>query len=39
MEEGDEEILKEGTVDYIGFSYYMSNAVKSGQCNERRFHG
>ena len=29
MEPGDEEILKEGTVDYIGFSYYMSAAVKS----------
>ena len=24
MEEGDEQLLKEGTVDYIGFSYYMS---------------
>ncbi|OAS82544.1 MULTISPECIES: 6-phospho-beta-glucosidase [Metabacillus] len=24
MAEGDEEILKQGTVDYIGFSYYMS---------------
>lgn len=26
---GDEEILKSGTVDYIGFSYYMTNAVKA----------
>lgn len=25
--EGDAEILANGTVDYIGFSYYMSNAV------------
>ncbi|MCF0114689.1 MAG: 6-phospho-beta-glucosidase [Erysipelotrichaceae bacterium] len=25
MEPGDEEILKEGKVDYIGFSYYFSN--------------
>ena len=25
----DEKILKEGTVDYIGFSYYMSRAVSS----------
>lgn len=33
MEEGDSEILKKGTVDYIGFSYYMSNAVKAGVCN------
>ncbi len=30
MEPGDEKILAEGTVDYIGFSYYMSDAVKSG---------
>ncbi|MGL5296575.1 MAG: 6-phospho-beta-glucosidase [Culicoidibacterales bacterium] len=29
MEPGDEEILKAGTVDYIGLSYYMSAAVKS----------
>ena len=29
MEPGDEQILAEGTVDYIGFSYYMSNAVKA----------
>ena len=27
-EEGDAEILKAGTVDYIGFSYYMSAVVK-----------
>lgn len=25
----DEEVLEEGTVDYIGFSYYMSFAVKA----------
>lgn len=31
MLDGDAEILKEGTVDYIGFSYYMSNAVSSYQ--------
>lgn len=30
MEENDIEILKEGKVDYIGLSYYMTNAVKSG---------
>lgn len=29
MEPGDEAILAEGTMDYIGFSYYMSNAVKA----------
>ena len=34
MEEGDAEILRRGTVDYIGFSYYMSNAVKAGVCND-----
>ena len=28
MEEDDIEILANGTVDYIGFSYYMSKAVK-----------
>ena len=30
MEPEDEQILAEGKVDYIGFSYYMSNAVKAG---------
>ncbi|MFR1378058.1 MAG: 6-phospho-beta-glucosidase [Clostridium neonatale] len=29
MEPEDAEILREGCVDYIGFSYYMSAAVKS----------
>ena len=29
MEPEDEAILAEGTVDYIGFSYYMTNAVKA----------
>ena len=27
-QDGDEEILREGKVDYIGFSYYMSTVVK-----------
>lgn len=27
----DKEILKNGTVDYIGFSYYMTNAVKADE--------
>lgn len=27
-QDGDEQILNEGTVDYIGFSYYMSTVVK-----------
>ncbi len=26
---GDEQILREGTCDYFGFSYYMTNAVKA----------
>lgn len=30
IEDGDYEILKQGTVDYLGFSYYMSTTVKSG---------
>ena len=29
MEPGDEKTLAEGVVDYIGFSYYMSHAVKA----------
>lgn len=29
MEPGDEEVLKAGTVDYIGFSYYNSNVATS----------
>ena len=29
FEEGDEDILRNGTVDYLGFSYYMSTTVKS----------
>lgn len=30
MEAEDEQILRDGTVDYIGISYYMSNAVQAG---------
>ncbi len=30
IEEEDEQILKEGTADYVGLSYYMSNVVKAG---------
>lgn len=29
IEEEDRKILKEGTVDYVGLSYYMTNAVKA----------
>lgn len=32
--EDDKDILKAGTVDYIGFSYYMSNAVKANTVAE-----
>lgn len=34
IEEGDLEILKAGTVDYIGFSYYMSTVVKADVKND-----
>lgn len=34
MEEGDLEILRQGTVDYIGLSYYMTNAVKADHVSE-----
>ena len=29
MEEGDEEILRKGTVDFYSFSYYMSSCVST----------
>ena len=32
--EADKRILKAGTVDYVGFSYYMSNAVKANAVME-----
>ncbi len=34
MEPEDEEVLREGTVDYVGISYYMSNAVQAGVTGE-----
>jgi 6-phospho-beta-glucosidase len=34
IEEGDLAILKEGTVDYVGFSYYMSTVVKTDVTND-----
>lgn len=34
MEPDDEKILSEGRVDYIGFSYYMSQTVKKSAENE-----
>lgn len=30
FQEGDDAILRAGTVDYLGFSYYMSTTVKAG---------
>lgn len=37
-EAGDDEIIKEGTVDYIGFSYYMST-VSASNPDEVKFVG
>lgn len=34
MEAGDKEILKNGTVDFIGFSYYQSNTVQAAAHSE-----
>jgi 6-phospho-beta-glucosidase len=36
MEPDDAKILEEGTVDYVGFSYYMSDTVKSGAEGENK---
>jgi len=37
--EEDEKILKEGTVDYIGFSYYMSMAISSKEAEGKEPYG
>lgn len=34
IQDGDLEIIKEGTVDYIGFSYYMSRTEKKEKDND-----
>lgn len=34
MDKEDEKILREGTVDYVGLSYYMTNAVKADTVRE-----
>ncbi|TWE04951.1 6-phospho-beta-glucosidase [Neobacillus bataviensis] len=34
IQDGDLEIIKEGTVDYIGFSYYMSRTEKKDKTDE-----
>jgi 6-phospho-beta-glucosidase len=39
MESGDEEILKKGTVDYIGFSYYMSMVASSDKEKKEKASG
>ena len=39
IEEGDLELLKKGTVDYIGFSYYMSRTEKKDKSNLEEVHG
>lgn len=39
IEEGDLELLKENTVDYIGFSYYMSRTEKRHKTDEDKAHG
>ena len=36
MEPGDEKILAEGCVDYVGFSYYMSIAVRADADNSQK---
>lgn len=33
MQPGDQELLKEGHVDYLSFSYYMSTVTKNGKQN------
>lgn len=35
MEPEDAAILAQGTVDFIGFSYYMSNTVKAGEPDQQ----
>jgi 6-phospho-beta-glucosidase len=39
IQDGDLEIIKEGTVDYIGFSYYMSRTEKKEKTNEESASG
>ncbi|MBQ4270362.1 MAG: 6-phospho-beta-glucosidase [Clostridiales bacterium] len=34
MEKEDEKILSQGTVDYVGFSYYMTNTVKADSISD-----
>jgi 6-phospho-beta-glucosidase len=39
MHDGDLDIIKEGTVDYIGFSYYMSRTEKKMKTDEEASQG
>jgi 6-phospho-beta-glucosidase len=39
IQEGDLELIKEGTVDYIGFSYYMSRTEKVEKPHEEKTEG
>ncbi len=39
MEDGDLELIKEGTVDFISFSYYMSRTEKKKKSPEEVGHG
>jgi len=39
IQDGDLEIIKEGTVDYIGFSYYMSRTERKEKTNEESASG
>ncbi|GFP77768.1 glycoside hydrolase family 1 protein [Clostridium fungisolvens] len=39
MEDGDLDILKEGTVDFYSFSYYMSNAVSADPAKQEEAKG
>ncbi|ULT57721.1 6-phospho-beta-glucosidase [Neobacillus drentensis] len=39
IQDGDLEMIKEGTVDYIGFSYYMSRTERKEKTNEESASG
>jgi len=39
IQDGDLELLKEGTVDYVGFSYYMSRTEKKVKSDEESSEG
>ncbi|WP_423801031.1 glycoside hydrolase family 1 protein [Neobacillus sp. SAB-20_R2A] len=39
IQDGDLELIKEGTVDYIGLSYYMSRTDKKAKAEEEKANG